>query len=89
MITTVTGKNQITIPAQIANEIGLKKGSRIEWRRGSQPDELRCIVLPDPAALAASLRGAGRRFLSANQDPVAELIAERAADESSDDEALK
>ena len=37
MITTVTGKNQITSPAVIANRIGLKNGSRINWRISSTP----------------------------------------------------
>ena len=81
MITTVTGKNQITIPAAIANRIGLKSGSRIDWQLSSKPDEIRCIVLPEPSAIAASLRGAGKRFLKPGQDPSADLLAERSADE--------
>ena len=55
MITTVTGKNQITIPAAIANRIGLKSGSRTDWRLSSKPDEIRCIVLPEPSVIAALL----------------------------------
>ena len=88
MITTVTGKNQITIqnqitiPAAIANRIGLRSGSRIEWRLSSKSDEIRCIVLPEPSAIAASLRGAGKRFLKPGQDPSATLLEERSADES-------
>ena len=82
MITTVTGKNQITIPAAIANRIGLRSGSRIDWQLSSKPDEIRCIVLPEPAVIAASLRGAGKRFLTPGQDPGADLLAERSADET-------
>ncbi len=82
MITTVTGKNQITIPAAIANRIGLKSGSRIDWQLSSKPDEIRCIVLPEPAVIAAGLRGAGKRFLKPDQDPAAVLLAERSADGS-------
>ena len=82
MITTVTGKNQITIPAAIANRIGLKNGSRIDWQLSSKPDEIRCIVLPEPSVIAASLRGAGKRFLKPGQDPSAALLAERTADEA-------
>ena len=82
MITTVTGKNQITIPAAIANRIGLKSGSRIDWQLSSNPDEIRCIVLPEPSVIAASLRGAGKRFLTPGLDPSAALLAERATDES-------
>jgi AbrB family looped-hinge helix DNA binding protein len=83
MITTVTGKNQITIPAAIANRIGLKSGSRIDWQLSSnKPDEIRCIVLPEPSVIAASLRGAGKRFLKPGQDSSAALLAERSTDES-------
>jgi AbrB family looped-hinge helix DNA binding protein len=82
MITTVTGKNQITIPAAIANRIGLKNGSRIDWQLSSNPDEIRCIVLPEPCVIAASLRGAGKRFLKPEQDPSAALLVERSTDES-------
>ncbi len=82
MITTVTGKNQITIPAAIANRIGLKNGSRIDWQLTANPDEIRCIVLAEPAVIAASLRGAGKRFLITGQDPSAALLVERSADES-------
>ena len=82
MITTVTGKNQITIPAAIANRIGLKSGSRIDWQLSSNADEIRCIVLPEPSTIAASLRGAGKRFLKAGQDPSAALLSERTTEES-------
>ncbi len=82
MITTVTGKNQITIPATIANRIGLKSGSRIEWKLSSKSDEIRCIVLPEPSVIAAGLRGAGKRFLKAGANPNTALLAERSADES-------
>ncbi len=82
MITTVTGKNQITIPAAIANQIGIKSGSRIDWQLCSKSDEIRCIVLPDPSTIAANLRGAGKQFLKPGQDPSAALLAERSADET-------
>ncbi len=82
MITTVTGKNQITIPAAIANRIGLKSGSRIDWQLGSKPDEILCIVMPEPSVIAASLRGAGKRYVKPGQDPTSALLAERSADES-------
>jgi len=82
MITTVTGKNQITIPAAVANRMGLKNGSRIDWQLSSKSDEIRCIVLPEPSVIAASLRGAGKRFLQPGLDPSAALLADRSTDES-------
>ncbi|MFO1422596.1 MAG: AbrB/MazE/SpoVT family DNA-binding domain-containing protein [Candidatus Competibacteraceae bacterium] len=30
MITTVTGKNQVTIPAELASELDIKAGTRLE-----------------------------------------------------------
>ncbi len=54
MIATITGKNQTTIPADTANEVGLRNGSRIAWQHGSEPDEFRCIILPDPVGRGPS-----------------------------------
>jgi AbrB family looped-hinge helix DNA binding protein len=80
MITTVTGRNQVTIPAEIARRYDLKRGSRLEWTESSQPGEIRCVVLPDLASVAASLRGAGRPYLQPGADPIADLIRERACE---------
>lgn len=85
MITTVTGKNQITIPAAIALRIGIKSGSRIDWQLSDKADEIRCVVLPDPATLASQLRGAGSRYLTPGKHPVATLLAERASEDTSRD----
>lgn len=81
MVTTVTGKNQITIPAALSAKYGLKNGVRIDWLETGQPDEILCRILPDPKQLAKDLRGAGRRFLKAGADPIADLLAERAQSE--------
>jgi bifunctional DNA-binding transcriptional regulator/antitoxin component of YhaV-PrlF toxin-antitoxin module len=34
MTTTLTGKNQITLPAELVKELGLVTGSKIEWSKG-------------------------------------------------------
>ena len=34
MITTVTGKNQITIPAELARELDIAPGTRLDWAKG-------------------------------------------------------
>ena len=80
MITTVTGKNQITIPSEIARETGIQPGTRIDWMVTDDPAELRCIILPAPSTVARRLRGAGKRLLKPGQDPIAELLAERLAE---------
>lgn len=82
MITTLTGRNQITIPASLAARFSLKPGTRIEWLPGEAPDEIHCRILPDPARLASELQGAGRKYLQTGQPhPLDLLAAERANDE--------
>ena len=78
MTTSVTGKNQITIPAQLAARFALKPGSKIEWFPGPGPEEFRCVVLPDSGTVAQKLLGAGKKYLArAAIHPLAALEAER------------
>ncbi len=63
MITTVTGKHQITIPAKLASAMGIVPGSRLEWQPTNQPAVIRVRVLPDRKAIANGLLGAGRPYL--------------------------
>jgi len=82
MKTTITGKNQITIPAALVDRMDLKPGTRIEWLPGAELDEFVCRVVPDPTRLAAELRGAGRAYLKpAAIHPIDALVAEREEDE--------
>ena len=80
MQTTVTGRNQVNIPAKLAAEMEIVAGTRLEWRRAGGQNELRVRVLPSLASVAQSLRGAGRPFLKEGQDPVADLLRERSAE---------
>ena len=78
MITTVTGKNQITISAALSAKLKLGRGTRLEWMAADAPDEIRCRILPDPVVLAGELHGAGRRYLLAEKKhPLAALLEER------------
>jgi bifunctional DNA-binding transcriptional regulator/antitoxin component of YhaV-PrlF toxin-antitoxin module len=81
MKTTVTGKNQVSIPARIARKHGIRPGCQLEWSEGSQPDELIVRVLPPREEAAQRLLGAGRRWLAAGADPVRGLVEERERDE--------
>jgi len=80
MITTITGKNQVTLPAEIVRELELTPGTQLDWQIG--PNRT-LIATPRPtrAQLAAELMGAGRTWLRSGTDPVADLIAERVADD--------
>jgi AbrB family looped-hinge helix DNA binding protein len=77
MITTVTGKNQITIPAKVATAAGIQAGTRIDWKL-SEDGVLIGEVLPSRQALARKVAGMGRAWLTPGADPVAQLIEERA-----------
>lgn len=79
MITTVTQKNMITIPAEIGRLYGIKPGYRLDWQAVEGKDEILVKVIPDRAALARRLLGAGRRF-SPERNAVEELVAEWAAE---------
>ena len=80
MVTTLTGKNQVTVPAKIAQELNLYPGVMLDWFIG--PDRtLRAKRKASREELSTSLAGRGRKFLNSGKDPVAELISERTADE--------
>ncbi len=80
MITTLTGKNQVTVPAKIASELQLHPGVRLDWSIG--PDGTLCAKrIASKGELCKDLAGRGRRFLTSGKNPVAELVAERTADD--------
>lgn len=80
MITTITGKNQVTLPAEIVKTLELTVGTQLDWQIGPNRT-LIATPRPTKATLAAALMGAGRKYLRPGSDPVADLIAERVQDE--------
>ena len=79
MITTVTSKNMVTIPAEIGRRLGIRPGYRLDWQPVEGAEEILVRVIPDRGELARRLLGAGREF-APERDAVAELIEERAAE---------
>ncbi|MFN8494355.1 MAG: AbrB/MazE/SpoVT family DNA-binding domain-containing protein [Caldilineaceae bacterium] len=77
MITTVTGKNQITIPAKLASQLDIQSGTQIDWSI-SGDGVLLARLLPRRGQLARKAAGMGRAWLKQGADPVAALIQERA-----------
>ena len=76
IISTVTGKNQITIPAAIARELELEPGMQVEWELG----EGRAVIvrrLESRYEKVKRLEGILRPYLKSGDDPIAELIRER------------
>ena len=84
MITTITGKNQVTVPAEVVEKAGLKTGTRLEWRLTSRADVLEVHVLPDPVSIAQALRGAGKRSVRRQGSAVDRLVAERGQEAGGD-----
>lgn len=86
MITTITGKNQVTLPAEIVRALDLVPGMQLDWAVG--PDgTLIAKPLLSRAQRAAALMGAGRKYLRPGSDPVRDLIAERAQDDAAETQA--
>jgi AbrB family looped-hinge helix DNA binding protein len=79
MVTTVTQKNMVTIPAEIGRKLGIKPGWKLDWQPVEGRDEILVRVSPDRGERARRLLGAGRK-LSPDRDVVAELVTERTAE---------
>ncbi len=77
MMTTVTQKNMITIPAVISRKFSISPGYRMDWQavEGSD-DQIIVRVIPKKGGLARRLQGAGRVH-SPERDAVSELVQER------------
>jgi AbrB family looped-hinge helix DNA binding protein len=73
MITTVTGKNQITIPAELARELDIAPGTRLDWSKGGE-GIIVAKIIPRRAELARRLAGRGKKYLRPGGDPIRDLI---------------
>ena len=82
MTTTLTGKNQVTVPVEITREMGLEAGARFDWVRGEQPGTIVIHVQPTIRQLLDRAQELGRQAKQEHElqgrDLIAELIAERA-----------
>jgi len=76
MITTITGKNQVTLPAELVRELGWQPGTQLDWTKTANGSLIATRMLTR-SELARQLAGRGRKYLCAGSDPIADLIAER------------
>ena len=76
IITPVTGKNQITIPAELARQLEIEPGTSFDWSIGPG-GVLVARVIPVRDILAKRLAGTGRAWVKKGVDPVADLARER------------
>ncbi len=72
---TITGKNQITIPAAIVRELELAPGMQLEF----EIDEGRLFVQPvlSRAERVRQLEGKWKHLFPPGSDPIGDLIRER------------
>lgn len=78
---TVTGKNQVTIPAEIARLLKIEPGVKLEW--SAQADHQTIVVKRQlsRSELVDKLAGMGRDWKKPGAAPIAELIQERVQDD--------
>jgi bifunctional DNA-binding transcriptional regulator/antitoxin component of YhaV-PrlF toxin-antitoxin module len=81
VITRITGKNQVTVPAEIVDRAGLRVGTRLDWRTTDREGVLEVRVVPSPASIAAGLRGRGNRFGQREGSAVDRLLRDREQEE--------
>ncbi|NHZ72285.1 MAG: hypothetical protein GWP17_04265 [Aquificales bacterium] len=77
MITTMTEKDQITIPAKIVKVLDIRVGTRLDWAIDEENNVLTVRLLPQRGQLARQAAGMGAEWLPADADPVIDLIRER------------
>jgi AbrB family looped-hinge helix DNA binding protein len=76
MITTITQKNRITIPAEIWRKFGIKPGYRLDWQPIEGKEEILIKIIPDRSELVHRFLGLGAKR-SPERDVLSELNAER------------
>jgi bifunctional DNA-binding transcriptional regulator/antitoxin component of YhaV-PrlF toxin-antitoxin module len=80
MTTTLTGKNQITLPAELVKELGLVPGSKIEWSKG-RDGSIKGRKKMTRLEAAKKLQGMGAKWLKPGDDMVALLLKIRREDD--------
>ena len=81
MKTSLTGKNQVTVPASIASKLKLEPGTQFDWSIGDAPNTILIHIEPSRQAMLARLREIGIGARKNEADSVAQLIAGRMADD--------
>lgn len=76
MITSVTQKNMVSIPAEIWRKFGIKPGYKLDWQPIEGKEEILIKIIPDRGELAKRFMGLGANR-APERDIVSELDAER------------
>jgi antitoxin component of MazEF toxin-antitoxin module len=80
MITTVTDEQNVKIPAELARQMQLQPGARLEWSLG-EDGVLLVRRVSTRGELVRKAFGMGRQWLTPAANPVADLIAARAEED--------
>ena len=70
MSTTITGKNQVTLPAKLVRELGWKPGTKLDWQK-LDDHSLVARPLPSRGEIARRVLGIARAL--PGTDPIADL----------------
>lgn len=70
METTITGKNQVTLPARLVRELGWQAGTKLHWKKF---DDGSLLATPVPSRGQIAKRAMGLLCADPKIDPVAEL----------------
>jgi bifunctional DNA-binding transcriptional regulator/antitoxin component of YhaV-PrlF toxin-antitoxin module len=79
MTTTITGKNQVTLPAELVRDLGWTVGTRLDWHK---LDDNSLVARPLPSRGEIARRVMGLAAARPGSDPVADLQANQEAEES-------
>ena len=70
------GKNQVTVPAELARELRLAPGARLDWTAGAAPNTIHIRILPSKRQVLDRIQEFGATIK--NRNLIEELIEERA-----------
>ena len=80
MTTSLTGKNQVTVPAAIVKQLGLEPGAKLDWSVGDEPGLITIRVQPSRQERLRRIQEIGAQIkaqMPKDWDPIAELVAWR------------
>lgn len=89
MVTTVTGKRQITIPVEIASVLNIEAGTQIEWTANKERKTATFTVRPGRKETLARCRQIGREYRDKGESASILLERERSQDEDNRDGELR
>jgi AbrB family looped-hinge helix DNA binding protein len=81
MTTTLTGKNQVTVPAEIANKLGLTPGAQLDWELTDQPNKIVITIKPTRKQMLQRIRKIGVKWKKPGRNPIGDLVQERLQDD--------